>query len=162
MRKFGVPEGATISKSIDAAADHNVKIRLLTHSGVYPDFTTDPSLTQVKEVGIYLTDAILVLRSVKSKASWTDDMAGHIVQLRRLYIQEGCRQGGWMLLGAVYKLLKSLGYVVGWHAIHLTFFHTFFIYKLNMLYLASLAREEFHKEICCKDKSKISFTDKIN
>ncbi|KAI9095741.1 hypothetical protein K1719_026301 [Acacia pycnantha] len=62
MRKFGVPEGATIYKAIDAAAaDHNVKIRLLSHSGVYPDFTTEPShlasgRSNVKNVTLLLRD----------------------------------------------------------------------------------------------------------
>ncbi|KAI9118630.1 hypothetical protein K1719_010962 [Acacia pycnantha] len=61
MRKFGAPEGAAVYNAIDAAADRNVKIRLLSHSGVYPDFTTEPShlasgRSNVKNVTLLLGD----------------------------------------------------------------------------------------------------------
>ncbi|XP_028799160.1 phospholipase D Y isoform X2 [Neltuma alba] len=113
MRKFGAHEGAAVYEAVDAAADRNVKIRLLSHSGVYPDYTTEPSklasgrpnvknvtllledwwgsgivhakvwisdnrhlyigsanndwksLTQVKEVGIYLTGCPRIAESVE-------------------------------------------------------------------------------------------------
>ncbi|KAJ4707775.1 phospholipase D Z-like [Melia azedarach] len=43
MRKFGAQEGFEVYNSLENAADRNVSVRLLQHSGVYPDFTTEPS-----------------------------------------------------------------------------------------------------------------------
>lgn len=113
MHRFGANEGLSVYKAIENAADRNVQIRLLQHSGVYPDYTKEPSdiacgrknvesvtlllskwwgsgivhakvwisdlrhvyigsanndwksLTQVKEVGIYLVDCPEIARVVK-------------------------------------------------------------------------------------------------
>ncbi|KDP33512.1 hypothetical protein JCGZ_07083 [Jatropha curcas] len=43
MEKFGAFEGFGVYKAIENAADRNVSIRLLQHSGVYPDFTKEPN-----------------------------------------------------------------------------------------------------------------------
>ncbi|XP_059658254.1 uncharacterized protein LOC132304541 [Cornus florida] len=43
MQKFGANEGFGVYKDIENAADRNVTIRLLQHSGVYPDYTKEPS-----------------------------------------------------------------------------------------------------------------------
>ncbi|XP_045804186.1 phospholipase D Y-like [Trifolium pratense] len=113
MHKFGVHQGAAVYQALDDAADRNVNIRLLSHSGVYPTFTLEPSklasgrpnvmnvtlllkdwwgsgivhakvwisdnrdvyigsanndwksLTQVKEVGIYLADCPGIAKKVE-------------------------------------------------------------------------------------------------
>ncbi|KAB2620259.1 phospholipase D Z-like [Pyrus ussuriensis x Pyrus communis] len=43
LQRFGAQEGASVYGAIDDAANRNVSIRLLSHSGVYPDYTTEPS-----------------------------------------------------------------------------------------------------------------------
>lgn len=43
MQRFGSHEGSSVYKALDDAADRNVSIRLLSHSGVYPDYTEEPS-----------------------------------------------------------------------------------------------------------------------
>ncbi|XP_061365269.1 uncharacterized protein LOC133308640 [Gastrolobium bilobum] len=43
LHEFGAHQGASLYQALDAAADRNVRIRLLSHSGVYPDFTSEPS-----------------------------------------------------------------------------------------------------------------------
>lgn len=43
MEKFGAHEGYQVYKAIENAADRNINIRLLQHSGVYPDYTEEPS-----------------------------------------------------------------------------------------------------------------------
>ncbi|KAK7311912.1 hypothetical protein RJT34_10381 [Clitoria ternatea] len=43
MQEFGAHQGAALYQALDAAADRNVSIRLLSHSGVYPTFTLEPS-----------------------------------------------------------------------------------------------------------------------
>ncbi|ESR63520.1 hypothetical protein CICLE_v10008002mg [Citrus x clementina] len=43
MKRFGAQEGFDVYKSIENAADRNVRVRLLQHLGVYPDFTTEAS-----------------------------------------------------------------------------------------------------------------------
>lgn len=43
MRRFGAAQGSQVYKAIEDAADRNVSIRLVSHSGVYPDFTKEPS-----------------------------------------------------------------------------------------------------------------------
>ncbi|XP_071720797.1 uncharacterized protein [Rutidosis leptorrhynchoides] len=113
MQSFGSGEGASVYKSIEDAADRDVNISLLQHSGVYPDYTEEPSelaagrpnvknvtllisdwfdsgvlhakvwisdsrhvyigsanndwksLTQVKELGIYLVDCPTIARKVE-------------------------------------------------------------------------------------------------
>ncbi|KAL9675928.1 hypothetical protein QQ045_004136 [Rhodiola kirilowii] len=113
MRSFGAHEGIGVYKSIEDAADRNVSVRLLQHSGVYPDYTKEPSdlasgrpnvktvtlllgdwfgsgivhtkvwiadgrhfyigsanndwksLTQVKEVGIYISDCSVIAKKVE-------------------------------------------------------------------------------------------------
>ncbi|KAK7283130.1 hypothetical protein RIF29_12438 [Crotalaria pallida] len=113
MHHFGSNQGATLYQTLHDAADRNVSIRLLSHSGVYPTFTQEPSnlasgrpnvknvtlllkdwwgsgivhakvwisdkkdlyigsanndwksLTQVKEVGIYLADCPRIAKKVE-------------------------------------------------------------------------------------------------
>lgn len=113
MQGFGANDGHSVYKAIENAADHNVSIRLLQHSGVYPDYTKEPSdlasgrpnvknvtlllskwwgsgivhakvwisdsqdvyigsanndwksLTQVKEVGVYITGCPSISRNVE-------------------------------------------------------------------------------------------------
>ncbi|KAK4600596.1 hypothetical protein RGQ29_010302 [Quercus rubra] len=43
MSRFGAAQGSQVYKAIEDAADRNVSIRLVSHSGVYPDFTKEPS-----------------------------------------------------------------------------------------------------------------------
>ncbi|KAF9613670.1 hypothetical protein IFM89_009633 [Coptis chinensis] len=43
MEKFGVNDGFRVYKSIEDAADRKAKVRFLQHSGVYPDYTKEPS-----------------------------------------------------------------------------------------------------------------------
>ncbi|KNA11054.1 hypothetical protein SOVF_138550 [Spinacia oleracea] len=43
MESFGAQEGFGVYKAIVKAADRNVNLRLLQHSGVYPDYTKEPS-----------------------------------------------------------------------------------------------------------------------
>ncbi|CAO2820399.1 unnamed protein product [Amaranthus hypochondriacus] len=113
MESFGAEDGSSVYKAIEDAADRNVKLRLLQHSGVYPDFTKEisnltkgrenvenvtlllgkwwgsgivhakvwisddrdvyigsanndwKSLTQVKEVGIYIADCPKIAKKVE-------------------------------------------------------------------------------------------------
>lgn len=114
MHRFGAHQGFRVYKALENAADRNVSIRLLSHSGVYPDYTKEPtslasgrpnvenvtlllsewwgsgivhakvwisdrkdvyigsanndwkSLTQVKEVGIYLVDCPSIAKKVEA------------------------------------------------------------------------------------------------
>lgn len=114
MQRFGADEGLAVYKALEDAANRDVDIRLLQHSGVYPDYTEEPttlasgrenvksetllldkwwgsgivhtkvwisnrrdvyigsanndwkSLTQVKEVGIYLVDCPKVAGKVET------------------------------------------------------------------------------------------------
>ncbi|KAJ4826474.1 hypothetical protein Tsubulata_019443 [Turnera subulata] len=114
MRSFGASQGAAVYNAIQDAGDRNVSVRLLQHSGVYPDFTKEPSdlasgrpnvenvtlllgdwwgsgivhakvwisdrkdayigsanndwksLTQVKELGVYLVDCPRIVRKVET------------------------------------------------------------------------------------------------
>ncbi|XP_010265574.1 PREDICTED: phospholipase D Z-like [Nelumbo nucifera] len=43
MKRFGANEGFTVYSAIESAADRNVSIRILQHSGVYPDYTNESS-----------------------------------------------------------------------------------------------------------------------
>lgn len=43
MKKFGAHKGASVYSAIEDAANRNLTIRLLSHSGVYPDYTKEPS-----------------------------------------------------------------------------------------------------------------------
>lgn len=113
MQSFGAQEGLNVYNAIENAADRKVKVRFLQHSGVYPDYTKEPSdlasgrpnvenvtlllgkwwgtgivhakvwisdhkdlyigsanndwksLTQVKEVGIYLADCPKIAKMVE-------------------------------------------------------------------------------------------------
>ncbi|KAK4757770.1 hypothetical protein SAY87_019071 [Trapa incisa] len=113
MLQFGAKEGLAVYRAIEDAANRNVSMRLLQHSGVYPDFTKEPenlaegkenvktttllfekwwgsgivhakvwisdhrdvyigsanndwkSLTQVKELGIYLANCPRIARKVE-------------------------------------------------------------------------------------------------
>ncbi|KAH7574040.1 hypothetical protein JRO89_XS03G0243500 [Xanthoceras sorbifolium] len=114
MQRFGAQEGFDVHEALEDAADRNISIRLLQHSGVYPDYTTESSnlasgrpnvenvtlllsdwwgsgivhakvwisdrrdayigsanndwksLTQVKEVGIYLVDCPQIVKKVET------------------------------------------------------------------------------------------------
>ncbi|OVA11994.1 Phospholipase D/Transphosphatidylase [Macleaya cordata] len=44
MERFGANEGFQVFKSMENAADRNVNIRILQHSGVYPDYTKESSI----------------------------------------------------------------------------------------------------------------------
>ncbi|KAG9455867.1 hypothetical protein H6P81_000375 [Aristolochia fimbriata] len=113
MERFGAREGREVYKSLEKAADRKVDIRIVQHSGVYPDFTKESadlasgrpnvknvtllfdkwwgsgivhakvwisdhkdvyigsanndwkSLTQVKEVGIYLLNCATIAKEVE-------------------------------------------------------------------------------------------------
>ncbi|OAY53595.1 phospholipase D Z [Manihot esculenta] len=61
MKKFGAFEGSAVYRAIEDAADRNVSIRLLQHSGVYPDYTKEPTelasgRPNVKNVTLLLGD----------------------------------------------------------------------------------------------------------
>ncbi|KAI9192234.1 hypothetical protein LWI28_019842 [Acer negundo] len=42
MQRFGSQEGFDVHESLEDAADRNIRIRLQQHSGVYPDYTSEP------------------------------------------------------------------------------------------------------------------------
>ncbi|XP_027085486.1 uncharacterized protein [Coffea arabica] len=61
MQKFGANEGFEVYRELENAANRNIKIRLLQHSGVYPDYTDEPSnlasgRPNVKSVTLLLRD----------------------------------------------------------------------------------------------------------
>ncbi|KAL8521832.1 hypothetical protein ACS0TY_012120 [Phlomoides rotata] len=114
MKKFGANDGHEVYRALENAADRNISMRFLQHSGVYPDYTEEPSrlafgrpnvqnvtlllkdwtesgivhakvwisdrrhvyigsanndwksLTQVKEVGIYLLDCPRIAKKVET------------------------------------------------------------------------------------------------
>ncbi|GAV84301.1 PLDc_2 domain-containing protein [Cephalotus follicularis] len=43
MNRFGAHEGSAVYDALEKAADRNISIRLLQHSGVYPDYAKEPS-----------------------------------------------------------------------------------------------------------------------
>ncbi|KAJ6434843.1 hypothetical protein OIU84_000146 [Salix udensis] len=43
MKRFGADQGSAVYNAIEDAALRNVSIRLLQHSGVYPDYTKEPT-----------------------------------------------------------------------------------------------------------------------
>ncbi|KAK9027175.1 hypothetical protein V6N11_067018 [Hibiscus sabdariffa] len=43
MHRFGADQGSDVYTALEHAADRDVDIRLLQHSGVYPDYTKEPS-----------------------------------------------------------------------------------------------------------------------
>ncbi|WRX31944.1 Phospholipase D-like domain - like 1 [Theobroma cacao] len=43
MQRFGAHQGFSVYTALENAADRDVDIRLLQHSGVYPDYTQEPS-----------------------------------------------------------------------------------------------------------------------
>ncbi|XVE71265.1 hypothetical protein DITRI_Ditri10aG0137100 [Diplodiscus trichospermus] len=43
MHRFGAQQGFSVYTALENAADRDVDIRLLQHSGVYPDYTEEPS-----------------------------------------------------------------------------------------------------------------------
>ncbi|CAI0417955.1 unnamed protein product, partial [Linum tenue] len=139
MQRFGAGEGAAVYKSIEDASDRDVKIRLLQHSGVYPDFTKEPtelasrrpgnvesatlllskwwgsgivhakvwisdrrdvyigsanndwkSLTQVKELGIYLVDCPNIAKAVEVYFDnlWKLAFLNSSIHTRRVWDQE--------------------------------------------------------------------------
>ncbi|KAI3772674.1 hypothetical protein L6452_03865 [Arctium lappa] len=138
MESFGSGDGSSVYKSIEDAADRDVNIRLLQHSGVYPDFTEEPdelasgranvhnvtllssdwfgsgvvhakvwisdsrdvyigsanndwkSLTQVKEVGIYLVDCPTIARKVEVFYNnlWTLGSLNHSAYTTKIWDQQ--------------------------------------------------------------------------
>ncbi|CAI9297646.1 unnamed protein product [Lactuca saligna] len=61
MKNFGSGDGSSVYKSIEDAADRDVNVRLLQHSGVYPDYTQEPSALalgrpNVKNVTLLIKD----------------------------------------------------------------------------------------------------------
>ncbi|XP_073126840.1 uncharacterized protein [Henckelia pumila] len=61
MRRFGANEGFEVYKALESAADRDINIRFLQHSGVYPDYTQEPSMLasgrpNVKNVTLLLSD----------------------------------------------------------------------------------------------------------
>ncbi|GAB4854654.1 hypothetical protein Ancab_023236 [Ancistrocladus abbreviatus] len=43
MQRFGAKEGLDVYKAIENAADRKIEVRLLQHSGVFPDYTKEPT-----------------------------------------------------------------------------------------------------------------------
>ncbi|KAJ4958261.1 hypothetical protein NE237_025372 [Protea cynaroides] len=43
MERFGANEGFQVYKSVENAADRNVHVRIVQHTGVYPDYTSESS-----------------------------------------------------------------------------------------------------------------------
>ncbi|CAH2044394.1 unnamed protein product [Thlaspi arvense] len=91
LQQLGAHIGSLVYKSIDNAANRNVSIRLMSHSGVYPEYTKEPSdlasgrsnvknvtlllskwwgsgivHAKVKEVGIYLSGCSQIARNIKT------------------------------------------------------------------------------------------------
>lgn len=61
MQRFGANEGFEVYKALEIAADRNISVRFLQHSGVYPDYTQEPSMLasgrpNVKNVTLLLGD----------------------------------------------------------------------------------------------------------
>ncbi|XP_042509614.1 phospholipase D Z-like [Macadamia integrifolia] len=61
MERFGANEGFQVYKSIENAADRNVQVRIIQHSGVYPDYTSEPSnlasgRSNVENITLLLSD----------------------------------------------------------------------------------------------------------
>ncbi|MCD9638224.1 hypothetical protein HAX54_022053 [Datura stramonium] len=61
LQRFGANEGLKVYKALENAANRKVPIRLLQHSGVYPDYTDEPSnlasgRPNVKNVTLLLSD----------------------------------------------------------------------------------------------------------
>ncbi|KAG8375436.1 hypothetical protein BUALT_Bualt10G0099800 [Buddleja alternifolia] len=61
MQRFGANEGFEVYRALENAADRNISIRFLQHSGVYPDYTEEPSTLasgrpNVKNVTLLLGD----------------------------------------------------------------------------------------------------------
>ncbi|KZV37781.1 phospholipase D Z [Dorcoceras hygrometricum] len=61
MQRFGANEGFEVYKALESAADRDINIRFLQHSGVYPDYTQEPSKLasgrpNVKNVTLLLSD----------------------------------------------------------------------------------------------------------
>ncbi|CAN8265093.1 unnamed protein product [Cochlearia groenlandica] len=136
--KFGAHIGSLVYKSIENAANRDVNIRLLSHSGVYPDYTKEPSdlaygrsnvknvtlllskwwgsgivhakvwisddrdvyigsanndwksLTQVKEVGIYLRGCSRIAKNIKTYFDnlWRLASLDSSVHTRNVYDQQ--------------------------------------------------------------------------
>ncbi|GFP99538.1 phospholipase d z [Phtheirospermum japonicum] len=61
MRRFGANDGYRVYRALENAADRDISIRFLQHSGVYPDYTEEPSTLasgrpNVKNVTLLLKD----------------------------------------------------------------------------------------------------------
>ncbi|KAL3650922.1 hypothetical protein CASFOL_007325 [Castilleja foliolosa] len=61
MRRFGANDGYQVYRALENAADRDISIRFLQHSGVYPDYTEEPSTLalgrpNVKNVTLLLKD----------------------------------------------------------------------------------------------------------
>nr|GMD83775.1 phospholipase D Z-like [Ipomoea batatas] len=61
MQRFGANDGLKVYRAIEDAANRNIAIRFLQHSGVFPDYTKEPSALasgrpNVKNVTLLLSD----------------------------------------------------------------------------------------------------------
>ncbi|PIA36119.1 hypothetical protein AQUCO_03400198v1 [Aquilegia coerulea] len=77
MEKFGANAGFQVYQSIQDTADRNVGVRILQHSGVYPDYTEESSMLasgrpNVENVTLLLTDWWESSGGVHSKV-WISD-----------------------------------------------------------------------------------------
>ncbi|XP_074286354.1 uncharacterized protein LOC141611668 [Silene latifolia] len=59
MTSFGAEEGFSVYKAVENAANRSVVVRLLQHSGVYPDYTKEPS--DIAAAGPNVTNVTLLL-----------------------------------------------------------------------------------------------------
>ncbi|XP_051137423.1 uncharacterized protein LOC127255751 [Andrographis paniculata] len=61
MRRFGAGEGYKVHNALAKAIDRNISVRFLQHSGVYPDYTDEPSAlaagkSNVRSITLLLKD----------------------------------------------------------------------------------------------------------
>ncbi|CAI8599541.1 unnamed protein product [Vicia faba] len=134
MHRFGAHEGAAVYQALDDAADRNVSIRLLSHSGIYPTFNLEPSKLasgrpNVKNVTLLMKDwwgSGIVHAKV-----WISDN-------RDVYI--GSANNDWKSLTQV----KEVGiYLVGCHGIA----KKVEVYFNNLWKLASLNSSAYTKTV---------------
>ncbi|CAN0913273.1 Phospholipase D Z [Linum grandiflorum] len=99
MARFGAGEGAAVYKAIEEASDRNVSIRLLQHSGVYPDFTKEPDELASRSPG-----------NVKSATLLFDDWWGSGIVHTKVWISDrrdvyiGSANNDWKSLTQVTEL----------------------------------------------------------
>ncbi|KAK9741745.1 hypothetical protein RND81_03G125300 [Saponaria officinalis] len=98
MQRFGAQEGLGVYKAIENAANRSVVVRLLQHSGVYPDYTNEPS--DLATAGPNVTNVTLLLSQwwgsgiIHAKVWISDD--------RHMYI--GSANNDWKSLTQVKEL----------------------------------------------------------